>query len=85
MAKRTTDYFFEKSNKEKQIKLNIEPISTSLCLVSSTESSSSLTVFENKNHDSVTPVSLTESLSSILDVTANKSQLCNKNTEWYKG
>ncbi|KAL4141598.1 hypothetical protein QTP88_004214 [Uroleucon formosanum] len=55
MSKLITDYYFQKSNKKKQIKLNIEPVcsSQSQSLVTSIEPSSS-TIFQNKN-DSVIP------------------------------
>lgn len=84
MAKRITDYFFEKSHKEKKLKLNIKPISTSQSLVSFTVPSSS-TVFENKTDDSVTLSTRTDSSSSTSVTTVNESQLSSTNTEWYKG
>jgi hypothetical protein len=76
MSKRITDYYFQKSHKEKQIKLNIEPVCTSQSqtLVMSIEPSSS-TIFQNKN-DSVIPGTNVDSSSSILDTsdtTVNKS------------
>lgn len=85
MAKRITDYF-QKSHKQKQLKLNIEPISTSQSFVTSTDPSSS-TDFQNKNYtnDSVTPGTRNDSSSNTLDTTVNESQINNTNTEWYKG
>lgn len=67
MSKLITDYYFQKSNKKKQIKLNIEPVcsSQSQSLVTSIEPSSS-TIFQNKN-DSVIPDTHVDSSSSSLD------------------
>lgn len=85
MSKRITDYYFKKSCKEKQIKLNIEPVCTSQSqtLVASIEPSSS-TIFQNKN-DSVIPGTHVDSSSSILDTLDTTVNESSTNTEWYKG
>jgi hypothetical protein len=79
MSKRITDYYFQKSHKEKQIKLNIESVCTSQSFVTSTEPSSS-TIFQNKN-DSVIPGTHVDSSSNTLDTSDTTVNESSTNTE----